>query len=313
LKLRGENILATYTLVSREAHFADTIVDVGGVPVGGPHFTVIGGPCAIESPEQMAQTAELVKAAGAQLLRAGAFKPRTNPYSFQGLELEGLRLLHSVSKRVRLPSVTEVMEIADIEDVAAHADMLQVGTRNMQNFRLLKALGRSTKPVLLKRGMAARVEELLFAAEYIVNAGNPNVILCERGIRTFETSTRNTLDLNAVPLLKQQTHLPVIVDPSHGTGIRSLVGPMAKAAMMCGADGLMIETHRNPEEALSDADQAMYPDQFQKLMDELRLLAPHAGKTWAPCASRPTSGGLQLADDLALRPISVERQARNVG
>ncbi len=211
-------------------------------------------------------------------LRGGAYKPRTSPYSFQGLGEDGLRILRDVAREMGMPSITEVVEVADVELVERYADAFQCGARNMQNFRLLKALGQSRKPVILKRGMAARVEDLLMAAEYILSEGNPNVILCERGIQTFETATRNTLDLNSVPLIKQKSHLPILVDPSHGTGIRELVGPMAKAAVACGADGLLIEVHCTPEEALSDGRQSLYPEQFATLMRELEPFVRAAGK-----------------------------------
>lgn len=271
-------ILAPYKLVGREMHPHDTLVDLGGVQVGGGHFTVIAGPCAVESREQFAATARAVKAAGAHALRGGAYKPRTSPYSFQGLGGEGLAILEEVSRETGLPAVTEVVDVADVHLVDRVAAAFQAGARNMQNYRLLQALGRSRKPVILKRGMAARVEDLLLAAEYILAEGNPNVILCERGITTFETATRNTLDLNAVPLIKQRSHLPVIVDPSHGTGLRELVGPMAKAALACGADGLLIEVHCDPANALSDGRQSLFPEQFAALMGELRPIAEAVGK-----------------------------------
>lgn len=274
-----KEILAPYKLVSREMHPHDTVVDLSGVPIGGERFAVIAGPCAVESLEQTRETAEAVKAAGAVALRGGAFKPRTSPYSFQGLGLEGLKILREVSDAVGLPAVTEVVEVADVDAVAEFADAFQVGARNMQNFRLLKALGQSGKPVILKRGMAAKVDDLLMAAEYIVSEGNPNVVLCLRGIKTFETATRNTLDLNAIPYLKRRTHLPVIVDPSHGTGIRELVSPMAWGAAACGADGLIVEVHRDPPAALSDGAQSLYPDGFQQLMSSLRGFVEAAGRT----------------------------------
>jgi 3-deoxy-7-phosphoheptulonate synthase len=219
-------ILAPYKLVGRDMHPHDTIVEIGDVPVGGGRFTVIAGPCAVESPEQTRTTARAVKTAGARGLRGGAYKPRTSPYSFQGLGREGLEILRAAGRETGLPVVTEVVDVGDVELVEEYADAFQAGARNMQNYRLLQALGRSTKPVILKRGMAAKVDDLLLAAEYILAEGNPNVILCERGITTFETATRNTLDLNAIPLIKQRSHLPVLVDPSHGTGLRELVIPM---------------------------------------------------------------------------------------
>jgi 3-deoxy-7-phosphoheptulonate synthase len=271
-------ILAPYKLVSREMKPAPTVVRIGDVPVGNDNFTVIAGPCAVESKEQMMKTGEAVKQAGAACLRGGAYKPRTSPYSFQGLGLEGLKILAQTSRELGMPVVTEVVEVADVAAVDEHADAFQVGARNMQNFRLLMELGASSKPVILKRGMAATAEDLLLAAEYILDRGNPNVILCERGIRTFETATRNTLDLTAVPFIKQRSHLPVLVDPSHGTGVRELVAPMTKAAAACGADGILIEVHCDPESALSDGKQSLFPDQFEKLMGELTLFVEASGK-----------------------------------
>lgn len=276
-----QRILAPYKLVSREIHPHDTIVSIGSVPIGGDRFAVIAGPCSVEGAAQLRQSAAAVKQGGAAALRGGAYKPRTSPYSFQGLGLEGLQILREVSDATGLPAVTEVVEVADVELVERYADAFQCGARNMQNFRLLRALGQSRKPVVLKRGIAARVEDLLLAAEYILAEGNPNVILCERGIQTFETATRNTLDLNAIPLIKQRSHLPVLVDPSHGTGLRELVGPMAKAAAACGADGLLLEVHHAPEQALSDGRQSLYPEQFAILMRELAPFVAAAGKTLA--------------------------------
>jgi 3-deoxy-7-phosphoheptulonate synthase len=286
-KLRIENhplvervspVLTPYKLVSREIHPRDTVVRIGGVPLGGNYFAVIAGPCAVESPRQMLLTAQAVKRAGAKCLRGGAYKPRTSPYSFQGLGLEGLEILRDVAQRVQMPAVTEVVEVADVAAVERYASAFQVGARNMQNFRLLKALGQSRKPVILKRGMAATVDDLFLAAEYVLSEGNPNVILCERGIRTFETATRNTLDLNAIPHIKQHSHLPVIVDPSHGTGVRSYVMAMAKAAVACGADGLLVEVHHNPMEALSDGHQSLDPKEFARLMRSIRPYVKLAGK-----------------------------------
>jgi len=271
-------ILAPYKLVGREMHPHDTIVELGGIQVGGGRFTVIAGPCAVESREQMLATARAVKAAGGHALRGGAYKPRTSPYSFQGLGEEGLRILQDVSRETGLPVVTEVVDGSDVALVDGFAAAFQAGARNMQNYRLLQALGRSRKPVILKRGMAARVEDLLLAAEYILAEGNPNVILCERGITTFETATRNTLDLNAIPVIKQRSHLPVLVDPSHGTGLRELVTPMAKAALACGADGILVEVHCDPLTALSDGRQSLFPDQFAAMMRELRPIAAAVGK-----------------------------------
>lgn len=274
-----QRILAPYKLVSRELHPHDTIVDLAGVAIGGSRVSVIAGPCAVESREQMLATARAVRDAGADALRGGAFKPRTSPYSFQGLGREGLEILRETADEVGLPCITEVVDVADVELVERYADAFQCGARNMQNYRLLTQLGQSRKPVILKRGMAARVEDLLLAAEYILAEGNPNVILCERGIKTFETSTRNTLDLNAVPLIKRKSHLPVVVDPSHGTGVRELVAPMAKAAAACGADGLLIEVHCSPEQALSDGKQSLYPEQFATLMKEIEPFISAAGKS----------------------------------
>ncbi len=275
-----QRVLAPYKLVSREMHPHDTIVEVGSsLQVGGGRFTVIAGPCAVESYEQMLDTARAVKAAGAHALRGGAYKPRTSPYAFQGLGEEGLEILQAVSRETGLPVVTEVVEVADVHLVSRYADAFQAGARNMQNFRLLRALGQSGKPVILKRGMAAKVDDLLMAAEYVLAEGNPNVILCERGIQTFETATRNTLDLNAIPVIKQKSHLPILVDPSHGTGARDLVTPMARAAAAAGADGILVEVHRNPEEALSDGKQSLYPAQFETLMRDLSALVPVLGKS----------------------------------
>jgi 3-deoxy-7-phosphoheptulonate synthase len=271
-------ILAPYKLVSREMHAHDTVVRLGKHAVGGRGFTVIAGPCAVETESQMRNTARAAKAAGAHGLRAGAYKPRTSPYAFQGHGVEGLKLLRATGDEFELPVVTEVMETADVEVVAQYADALQIGARNMQNFSLLKAVGRSGKPVVLKRGMAAKVEDLLMAAEYLLAEGNDQVILCERGIRTFETATRNTLDLNAIPYIKQRTHLPVLVDPSHGTGVRDFVIPMALAAAACGADGILVEVHENPTEAWSDGAQSLYPDQFERLMTQLEPIVSAVGR-----------------------------------
>ncbi len=271
-------ILAPYKLVGREIHPHDSIVELGTARIGGGRFTVIAGPCAVESLDQMARTAHAVKAGGAHALRGGAYKPRTSPYSFQGLGKDGLTILRDVSRETGLPVVTEVMDPSDVDLVHDYAAGFQAGARNMQNFRLLQALGRSRKPVILKRGPAARVDDLLLAAEYILAEGNPDVILCERGITTFETSTRNTLDLNAIPLIKQRSHLPILVDPSHGTGLRELVPPMAKAALACGADGLLVEVHCDPTQALSDGRQSLFPEQFAAMMRELRAIATAIGK-----------------------------------
>jgi len=266
-------------LVHRSENSNGTIVRIGNVLIGGEEFVVAAGPCAIESRQQIMETAALVTASGARLLRGGAFKPRTSPYSFQGLGLQGLEMLEGAGAATGTPIVTEVLTPEDIPAVAQSADALQVGARNMQNFALLKALGSAGKPVLLKRGLSSTLEEFLLAAEYIVAHGNPNVVLCERGIRTFETATRNTLDLGAVALLKNITHLPVFVDPSHGTGRRELVAPMAKAAAAAGADGLIIEVHPEPDKALCDGPQSLTPVQFSDLMSSLRTLLPCLGRT----------------------------------
>ncbi len=272
-------ILAPYKLVSRELHPHDTIVRIGDASFGGGRFGLIAGPCAVENEAQILASAKAAKAAGARVLRAGAYKPRTSPYAFQGLGVDGLILLAKVGREVGLPVVTEVIESADVDAVAAHADALQVGARNMQNFALLKAVGRSGKPIILKRGMSARIEDLLLAAEYVLAAGNDQLILCERGIRTFETATRNTLDLSAVPILKAKSHLPVIVDPSHGTGKRELVTPMALAAAAAGADGVMVEVHIDPPSALSDGPQSLYPDQMLALGQQLDALLGVLGRS----------------------------------
>jgi 3-deoxy-7-phosphoheptulonate synthase len=266
-------ISVPYKLVSRENHPDRSVVMVGGVPIGPDTLTVIAGPCAVETPEQTLTAARMAKAAGASLLRGGAFKPRTSPYAYQGLGEAGLKILADVRAETGLPVVTEVIDPASVDLVASYADMLQVGTRNMQNFSLLKQLGRIGKPVLLKRGPSATIKEWLMAAEYVVAHGNGQVALCERGIRTFETATRNTLDLNAVPVLKSLTHLPVIVDPSHGIGLRAHVPAMARAAVAAGADGLIIEVHPCPEKALSDGQQSLTPEEFAGLMAQVRIIA----------------------------------------
>ena len=274
-------ILAPYKLVCRELHPHDTVVRVGSLPIGGRALGVVAGPCAVETYEQTLNTARAVKAAGAGGLRAGAYKPRSSPYSFSGHGPEGLRILRAVGDEIGLPIITEVMDSADVAIVAEHADALQIGARNMQNFTLLRAVGEVRKPVLLKRGMSATIEELLLAAEYLLAAGNEQVILCERGIRTFERATRNTLDLNAIPYIKQRSHLPIMVDPSHGTGVRDLVTPMALAAIACGADGILVEVHENPAAALSDGEQSLYPEGFEALMARARPVAAAIGRTLA--------------------------------
>jgi 3-deoxy-7-phosphoheptulonate synthase len=263
-------ISVPYKFVSREFKKERTTIPVNGVEVGGSEFAIMAGPCSVESEKQIMETAEAVAATGAKILRGGAFKPRTSPYDFQGLELEGLKLLAKARQATGLAIVTEVMSEQDVEVVAEHANIMQVGARNMQNFMLLKALGECPRPVLLKRGMSSTIMELLMSAEYITAHGNPNIMLCERGIRTFETATRNTCDIAAVPLLNELTHLPVILDPSHATGKRSLVPALARAAVAVGADGLLIEVHPFPEKAFSDGAQSLTLDQFRALTNDLR-------------------------------------------
>ncbi len=267
-----------YKLVSREVKNEDSIIHVGNVPIGGASAIVIAGPCAVESEEQAMKIAGVVKAAGASIFRGGAFKPRTSPYSFQGLGEEGLRILARVRERFDIPVVTEAIDPQNVDLVEEFADIIQIGARNMQNFSLLKRAGKAKKPVFLKRGMSATIEELLMSAEYIMSEGNYDVILCERGVRTFADHTRNTLDLSAVPAVKELSHLPIIIDPSHGTGRRDKVSPLAKAALAVGADGVMVEVHHAPEQALSDGPQSLLPDQFESLMKELTSLAGVLGK-----------------------------------
>jgi len=268
-----------YKLVSREFHPEDTIVSVGGVELGGGRIVVMAGPCAVETPEQTIAVAREVKRLGAEVLRGGAFKPRTSPYSFQGLGEEGLAILAAARKETGLPVVTEVLDTGSIDLVARYADGLQIGARNMQNFELLKRVGRTGKPVLLKRGMSATLEEFLLAAEYVLAEGNPNVVLCERGVRTFAEHTRNTLDLSVVPAVERLSHLPIVVDPSHGTGRRDQVIPMSCAAVAAGADGLIVEVHGKPEEALSDGPQALTPALFGELMGRIRPIAAAVGRS----------------------------------
>ena len=265
-------ITESYKLANKKFHPAQSVVKVGDLTIGGGDFIVMSGPCAVESREQLMATAQAVKAGGAQILRGGAFKPRTSPYSFQGLEEEGLRYAVEAREEFGLKIVSEVNSEAAAEIASKYVDILQIGARNMQNFELLRKVGRGNLPVLLKRGLSATIEEWLNAAEYILSEGNPNVILCERGIRTFETSTRNTLDISAVPVIKSKSHLPIIVDPSHATGVRAYVAPLCKAAVAAGADGLMIEVHPTPETALSDGPQSLSPDEFLQLMEELQPL-----------------------------------------
>jgi 3-deoxy-7-phosphoheptulonate synthase len=268
-----------FKLVSREVKEEDTIIDVGGVRLGGPQLVVMAGPCSVESKEQILEAARAVKAAGARLLRGGAYKPRTSPYEFQGLAEEGLKLLALAREQTGLKVVTEVMDAESLPMVADYADMLQIGARNMQNFSLLRQLGRFKKPILLKRGPSATIKEWLMAAEYVVSAGNYQVALCERGIRTFETMTRNTLDLNAVPVLKALTHLPVVVDPSHGIGLRRHVPAMARAGIAAGADGIIVEVHPKPDQALSDGHQSLTPVEFEGLMKQARVIAGAVGRS----------------------------------
>jgi 3-deoxy-7-phosphoheptulonate synthase len=274
-------ITSPYKLASRPFRSEGTIVRVGSMEVGGPAIVLIAGPCSVESAAQIDRVAAAVAATGATMLRGGAFKPRSSPYSFQGLGEEGLRRLRDAADRHRLQVVSEVMEVGQVPLIAEYADLLQIGARNMQNFNLLRAVGRQRKPVLLKRGQSGTLEELLLCAEYILSAGNDQVILCERGIRTFERYTRNTMDISAIPALKQLSHLPVIADPSHGTGLRDLVAPLARAAVAAGADGLLIEVHNEPERARSDGAQSLYPHQFAELVRQVRLIARAINRTLA--------------------------------
>lgn len=267
-----------YKLVSRDFHPEDTVIQIGGASVGGNDLWVVAGPCSVEGRDLLLESARLVKEGGAHALRAGAFKPRSSPYSFQGLGEVGLQYMAEAREETGLPLVTEVMDTRDVELVAAYADVLQIGTRNMQNFSLLKAVGRTNKPVLLKRGMSATIEEWLMAAEYVMSEGNHQVILCERGVRTFETATRNTLDLSAVVVAKSLTHLPVVVDPSHGVGKREFVVALARASVAAGADGILVEVHQRPDEAKSDAAQTIGPAAFQQLMHETASIAPVLGR-----------------------------------
>jgi 3-deoxy-7-phosphoheptulonate synthase len=284
-----------YKLASRTFKPEATIVAVGDVRIGGNEVIVMAGPCSAETEEQVAATAAAVKRAGAKIMRGGAFKPRSSPYSFQGLGECGLRMLRSAASQHDLKLVSEVMDITQIELVDRYADILQVGARNMQNFTLLRELGQVRKPILLKRGISATIEEWLLSAEYVLSGGNKNVILCERGIRTFESHTRNTLDISAIPVVRKLSHLPIIVDPSHGTGRRDNVAPMARAAVAAGADGLLVEVHVNPDRALSDGAQSLFPVQFDRLMAELRIIAPATGRRICvePKAKRGWAGGRQ--------------------
>ena len=262
-----------YKLSSREFHPLDTTIEVGGITIGGKEIVIIAGPCAVESEQQLLETAKAVKAAGATILRGGAFKPSTSPYHFRGLGEQGLELLAQVKKEIGLPIITEVMSPGEVELVARYADILQIGARNMQNFNLLEEVGKTGKPVMLKRGLSATIQEWLLAAEYILAQGNEQLMLCERGIRTFETHTRNTMDISAIPIIEKVSHLPIIVDPSHGTGKRDLVAPMALAAVAAGADGVMVEVHPNPDLALKDGAQSLNFDNFRQLMSQLKPVA----------------------------------------
>ncbi|TLS51147.1 3-deoxy-7-phosphoheptulonate synthase [Paenibacillus antri] len=282
-------ISKSYKLASRDFHPEDTVIDIKGVKIGGEELVVMGGPCAVENREQIMEIAKHVKASGAQVLRGGAFKPRTGPYSFQGVGVEGLEWMAEAGEKYGLVTITEVMTPEYVDVCAEYADIMQVGTRNMQNFDLLRKLGTCGKPVLLKRGFSATYDEWLNAAEYILAGGNPNVMLCERGIRTFETYTRNTLDLSAIPVMKQLSHLPVISDPSHGTGRRELVATMSKASVAAGADGLIVEMHTDPDNSMTgDGVQSLFPDQFDTLLRELQQLAPLVGKSFET-AKQPVS------------------------
>jgi 3-deoxy-7-phosphoheptulonate synthase len=282
-------IMKPFKLASREFHPEPSVFEAKGVKIGGGNLAVIAGPCAIESESLLFEIAARVRDAGANILRGGAFKPRTSPYSFQGLGLDGLKILQAAGDRFEMPVVTEVMDPRQVELVERYTDILQVGARNMQNFDLLKECGRTRVPILLKRGMSASVKDLLMSAEYVLSEGNRQVILCERGIRTFEDSTRNTLDLSIVPNVQGQSHLPIIVDPSHATGRPDLIPAMARAAIAGGADGIHIEVHSCPERALSDGPQALVPDQFDRLMDEIRQLAELLGKSVDSCKGEPVT------------------------
>jgi 3-deoxy-7-phosphoheptulonate synthase len=272
-------ITEPYKLASRSFKTENTVITIGDLRIGGDEVIVMAGPCSAESEEQVEAAAAAVKRAGAKVLRGGAFKPRSSPYSFQGMGEDGLRLLKSAADRHNLKLITEVMDISQLALIERYADILQVGARNMQNFTLLRELGQSKTPVMLKRGISATIEEWLLSAEYILAGGNTNVMLCERGIRTFESYTRNTLDISAIPVVQKLSHLPIIVDPSHGTGKRDKVAPMARAAVAAGADGLIIEVHCDPDHALSDGAQSMFPSQFDRLMAELRIIAPAIGRS----------------------------------
>ena len=271
-------ITEPYKLASRTFKREGSVFDIGGIKIGGDDVVVMAGPCSVESEEQVFAVAESVRKSGAKILRGGAFKPRTSPYSFQGLGEEGLRLLRAAADEHRLKVITEVMDRSQIDLVEKYADILQIGARNMQNFTFLKDLGKASKPVMLKRGMAATIEEWLMSAEYILAGGNHQVILCERGIRTFETATRNTMDVGAIPVIKKKSHLPIVADPSHGIGLRDKVIPMARACVAAGADGIMVEVHNDPDHAKSDGAQSLFPEQFAQLMKEVRIIAEAIGR-----------------------------------
>jgi len=275
----AHRIASPYKLASRSFRPGGTVVRIGDVEIGGDRVVVMAGPCSVETRDQIERIATIVAEAGAKVIRGGAFKPRSSPYSFQGLGEEGLQLIRAAADRNRLLVISEVMDQTQIPLLAAYSDILQVGARNMQNFNLLRELGKQRKPVLLKRGIAATIEELLLSAEYIMAGGNYDVILCERGIRTFETYTRNTMDISAIPVVKKLSHLPIVGDPSHGTGRRDKVAPMARAAVAAGADGLLIEVHHDPDHALSDGAQSLFPEQFRELIGQLRMIAPAVGRS----------------------------------
>jgi 3-deoxy-7-phosphoheptulonate synthase len=278
-----------YKLAGRTFKPEDTVVDIAGVPVGGPEVIAMAGPCSVENPEQVGEVAKTVAASGARILRGGAFKPRSSPYSFQGHGEEALKWMRAAADANGIAVVSEVMDPRRIEMMMGYVDCLQVGARNVQNFDLLKELGQVRRPVLLKRGLSSTIEEWLLSAEYILAGGNSQVILCERGIRTFETYTRNTLDISAIPVVKKRSHLPIVVDPSHGTGRREKVIPMARAAVAAGADGLLIEVHNDPEKALSDGPQSLFPEQFDQLMGELRIIAPVLGRSVPLAKAKPSA------------------------
>ena len=284
-------ILKSFKLAGREATMEDTVIPVGQHAIGGKQFVVMAGPCSVESREQIMESAHAVKEAGAHILRGGAYKPRTSPYSFQGMAEEGLKLLKEASEKYDMPFITEVMTPEQMPLVCEYADILQIGARNMQNYGLLLAAGKSRKPVFLKRGMMSTINEWIMSAEYVMSEGNRQVMMCERGIRTFETETRNTFDLSAVPVVRKLSHLPIIADPSHGTGVWEYVSPMAKAAIVAGAHGLMIEVHPRPSEAFSDGAQSLKPERFAQLMDEIRPLVELMGKTLEPAAAAATAQG----------------------